>query len=176
MTLRERLIGLGVVDVDEAIKIANDAPKTDMNIDDLCSYILESIKQDTKFFLDNSHIKIKGKSKQAFINSAIRLGEQNEKLKRLLNILRADSPIKSWKLERRLNISGIQVRQLVHQARLDGEPIGSGTTGYFICNDPDELDHTIAQIQSRMNSLNKISIALHKTRSRLSGEQGTLNL
>jgi len=95
---------------------------------------------------------------------------------RLLNILKSDSPVKAWRLGERLNIKVIKVWELVHRARIDSKPIGSGSDGYYYCNEPYELDHTIAQIQSRINSLMKISIALHKTRSRLSGEQTTLNL
>ena len=176
--LRKRLADLGVVDVDEAIKIANAAPKTDMNIDDLCSHILEGIKQNTKLFRDNSCIRIKGKSKQAFINSAIRLGEKEHKIERLLEILKHDlmSPVKSWRLERRLDIKGIEVRALVHQSRMDGEPIGSGYHGYFYCNTPEDLDSTIEHIQGRFNSLNRILIALRKTQSRLRDNQTTLNL
>ena len=94
----------------------------------------------------------------------------------IVEILKADSPIKSWQLERRLHISNADVCMLVHDARIEGHPIGSGSNGYFYCNEAEDLDSTIAQIQGRINSLVKIQIALAKTRSRLSGEQGTLKL
>lgn len=51
------------------------------------------------------------------------------------------------------NINGPTIRQIVNTQRANFVPIGSDGNGYFIAETPDELDHTIAQINSRIHKM-----------------------
>ena len=51
------------------------------------------------------------------------------------------------------NIKGSTIRQIVNSSRANFIPIASDSNGYFIAETPDELDHTIAQINSRIHKM-----------------------
>ena len=61
--------------------------------------------------------------------------------------------ITSAELNRLTNIKGSTIRQIVNNSRANFVPIGSDDKGYFIAETPDELNHTIAQINSRIHKM-----------------------
>lgn len=73
--------------------------------------------------------------------------EQNHKGKR--------NAIKSFQLERLTNLTGSQIRECVNELRCNGVPICSGRSGYYIAATKEELNHTIAQLTSRVSQINK---------------------
>lgn len=65
----------------------------------------------------------------------------------LLDVL-TNVPTKSYILEQKLGISGVEIREAVRALRRKGYPICSGTNGYWI-GDKEEIEHTISQLRSR---------------------------
>jgi hypothetical protein len=61
--------------------------------------------------------------------------------------------ITSAELSRLTNIAGSTIRQIVNNSRANFIPIASDSYGYFVAETPDELDHTIAQINSRIHKM-----------------------
>ena len=61
--------------------------------------------------------------------------------------------ITSAEISRLAHISGAKIRDIVHQSRANFVPIASDTDGYFMAETPEELDHTIAQINSRIHKM-----------------------
>ena len=61
--------------------------------------------------------------------------------------------ITSSEISKLTDICGAEVRRLVNDARANFIPIASDRNGYFIAETPDELDHTIAQINSRIHKM-----------------------
>lgn len=61
--------------------------------------------------------------------------------------------ITSAELSRLTHIAGSTIRQIVNDSRANFIPIGSDGDGYFIAEKPEELDHTIAQINSRIHKM-----------------------
>lgn len=61
--------------------------------------------------------------------------------------------ITSAELSRLTNIAGSTIRKIVNDSRANFIPIGSDGDGYFIAEKPEELDHTIAQINSRIHKM-----------------------
>ena len=51
------------------------------------------------------------------------------------------------------DINAPTVRQIVNASRANFVPIASDGNGYFIAETPDELDHTIAQLNSRIHKM-----------------------
>lgn len=51
------------------------------------------------------------------------------------------------------NLSGAEVRKIVNESRANFIPIASDGNGYFIATEPDELNHTIAQLNSRIHKM-----------------------
>mgnify|MGYP007053725254 CR=1 FL=1 len=64
-----------------------------------------------------------------------------------------NSRITSAELSRLTNITGSKIRQIVNDSRANFIPIGSDSYGYFVAEKPEELDHTIAQINSRIHKM-----------------------
>lgn len=61
-----------------------------------------------------------------------------------------NNPIYSKEIERRLGISGVIVREIVHRSRTeDNLPICSGATGYFMPRNKIEAQRTIKSLYSR---------------------------
>ena len=67
--------------------------------------------------------------------------------------VKQEKPIKSIKIQRTYNLKGSEVRQIIHQLRLDGVPICSGSDGYYYPRDRIEATHTINHLRSRAISL-----------------------
>lgn len=61
--------------------------------------------------------------------------------------------ITSAEIKQLTNLTGSEIRRIVNEARANFAPIASDTTGYFIAETPDELNHTIAQINSRIHKM-----------------------
>ena len=61
--------------------------------------------------------------------------------------------ITSTEINRFTNLNGADIRAEVHRLRSSATPIASDKKGYFIAETPDELDHTIAQLNSRIHKM-----------------------
>ena len=61
--------------------------------------------------------------------------------------------ITSTEISQLTNIKGSTIRHFVNESRANFIPIASDEKGYFIAETPDELDHTIAQINSRIHKM-----------------------
>lgn len=61
--------------------------------------------------------------------------------------------ITSTEISRSTNINGSTIRQIINKSRAKSIPIASDANGYFIAQTPDELAHTIAQINSRIHKM-----------------------
>jgi len=71
------------------------------------------------------------------------------------------NPIKSKVLEKLYGISGTTVREIIHHQRTEyNHPIASDANGYYMARSSDELQHTIAQLRSRVKHINAAATAL----------------
>ena len=61
--------------------------------------------------------------------------------------------ITSTEISKLIGIKGSTVRQVVNNSRANFIPIASDCEGYFMAEKPEELDHTIAQINSRIHKM-----------------------
>lgn len=61
--------------------------------------------------------------------------------------------ITSAEISQLTNMAGATIRHIINESRANFIPIGSDGNGYFIAVKPDELDHTIAQINSRIHKM-----------------------
>ena len=61
--------------------------------------------------------------------------------------------ITSADISRQTNLTGATIRRIVNESRANFIPIGSDDNGYFMADNPDELDHTIAQLNSRIHKM-----------------------
>lgn len=61
--------------------------------------------------------------------------------------------ITSKEISQLTNIDGATIRQIVNNSRANFVPIASDDKGYFMAETPNELDHTIAQINSRIHKM-----------------------
>jgi len=85
--------------------------------------------------------------------------------------------IKSPKIEKGLNLSGSEVRALVHYHRADGQLILSSQKGYSWTNSPTEAQTTIESLKQRSNSILQALRGMEAGIAMLkSGEQGDLGL
>lgn len=70
--------------------------------------------------------------------------------------------IKASEITQRTNLHGSQIREQVNKLRSEFVPIASDERGYFIAETPEELNHTIAQLNSRIHKMNKAREGLKK--------------
>lgn len=89
----------------------------------------------------------------------------NTKLKAILekNHKGKGNAIKSFQLERLTNLTGSQIRERVNELRCNEVPVCSGRSGYYIAASREELNHTIAQLNSRVSQINKAIKGLKAT-------------
>ena len=66
---------------------------------------------------------------------------------------------------------GATLRKGVNDARSGFVPIGSDDKGYFIAETPEELNHTIAQINSRVHMMIRAREGLKKAQKRMMEEK-----
>ena len=64
-----------------------------------------------------------------------------------------DKRITASDIRKLTNVDGSTFRAMVNEARANFTPIGSDNGGYFMATKPEELDHTIAQINSRIHKM-----------------------
>ena len=85
--------------------------------------------------------------------------------------------IKSPKIEKGLNLSGSEVRALVHHHRANGELILSSQKGYSWTDNPEMAQTTIESLKQRSNSILRALKGMEAGVAMLnSGEQGDLAL
>ena len=65
------------------------------------------------------------------------------------------------------NLSGATIRKIVNESRSKFIPIASDSNGYFIATQPGELDHTIAQLNSRIHMMIKAREGLKKAQKNM---------
>lgn len=70
--------------------------------------------------------------------------------------------ITATEISRLTNMKGAAIRQIVNKSRADFVPIASDGKGYFMAETPEELDHTIAQINSRIHKMIQAREGLRK--------------
>lgn len=70
--------------------------------------------------------------------------------------------IKASEITQRTNLYGSQIREQVNKLRSEFVPIASDDKGYFIAETPEELNHTIAQLNSRIHKMIKAREGLKK--------------
>ena len=75
--------------------------------------------------------------------------------------------ITASQISRLTNTHGANVRYQVNKLRSEGEPIASDERGYFIAETPEELNHTIAQINSRIHKMIKAREGLKKAQRKM---------
>ena len=75
--------------------------------------------------------------------------------------------ITAAQISRLTNTHGANVRYQVNKLRSEGEPIASDERGYFIAETPEELNHTIAQINSRIHKMIKAREGLKKAQRKM---------
>ena len=64
-----------------------------------------------------------------------------------------DNRITSTEISKLANIKGSTIRQIVNNSRANFITIASDVEGYFMAERPEELAHTIAQINSRIHKM-----------------------
>ena len=62
-------------------------------------------------------------------------------------------PVMSHELEKRFNINGTVVRAIISMARKRKEPVCSSSKGYWLTNDPDELEKNADSMMERANAI-----------------------
>ena len=77
------------------------------------------------------------------------------------------SRITSGEIHSLTNLSGATVRKIVNESRSNFIPIASDSNGYFIATQPDELNHTIAQLNSRIHMMIKAREGLKKAQKNM---------
>ena len=77
------------------------------------------------------------------------------------------SRITSGEIRSLTNLSGATVRKIVNESRSKFIPIASDGNGYFIATEPDELNHTIAQLNSRIHMMIKAREGLKKAQKNM---------
>lgn len=70
--------------------------------------------------------------------------------------------ITSKEIKRLTSKSDAVVRRIVNESRANFVPIASDKKGYFMAEKPEELDHTIAQINSRIHMMIRAREGLKK--------------
>lgn len=63
--------------------------------------------------------------------------------------------------------SGVDIRSMVHDLRIQGFPICSDNDGYYYATTADELDATINIMRSRAKEIEKVFVALNKTKFKM---------
>lgn len=61
--------------------------------------------------------------------------------------------ITSGEIGKLTNLKGSDIRRIINESRSKFIPIASDSNGYFIATEPEELNHTIAQLNSRIHKM-----------------------
>ena len=81
------------------------------------------------------------------------------------------APMTSAKIQKVFHCSDVVVRKAVGLLRDDGEPIGSGSKGFFYARSPKQLEGTIMHLKSRIGALSGRVRALEATYGRIGGNE-----
>lgn len=73
-----------------------------------------------------------------------------------------NNPIFSSILEEEFKITGSELREIIHNLRLSGEPIASNSLGYYYAKDYTEIIGTINMLASREAKIREVRLALEK--------------
>ena len=65
----------------------------------------------------------------------------------------ASKRITSAEIGQLTSLKGAAIRQIINNSRANFIPIASDSNGYFLAETPEELNHTIAQINSRIHKM-----------------------
>lgn len=77
------------------------------------------------------------------------------------------SRITSGEIGTLTNLKGSEIRRIVNESRSKFIPIASDGNGYFIATEPEELTHTIAQLNSRIHKMIKAREGLKKAQKNM---------
>ena len=72
--------------------------------------------------------------------------------------------ITSAEISKLTNVKGVTIRYIINNSRANFIPIASDGKGYFMAETPDELDHTIAQLNSRIHKMIQAREGLKKAK------------
>lgn len=72
--------------------------------------------------------------------------------------------ITSVEISKLTNANGATIRHIINNSRANFIPIASDGKGYFMAETPDELDHTIAQLNSRIHKMIQAREGLKKAK------------
>jgi len=89
---------------------------------------------------------------------------KNASLQKALELTDIRHPLQANILCELIGIPGTKLRELVHEARMNGAPIGSGPKGYYLAREPDHLDFTIEHGMSRAAKIQEYVLALQQTK------------
>lgn len=64
-----------------------------------------------------------------------------------------------------------EIRNMVHQLRLEGEPICSGGSGYWYAEDSEEVANTLIWLKEMIIHLNRVHEALKETKYNMRHEE-----
>lgn len=81
-----------------------------------------------------------------------------------------DNKITSTELSKLTSLATPTIRKLVNQARANFVPIASDSEGYFIAETPEELNHAIAHINSRIHKMIQAREGLKKAQKIMEGK------
>ena len=73
-----------------------------------------------------------------------------------------NSRITSGEIHALTRVGGATIRKIVNESRSQFVPIASDSRGYFIATQPEDLDRTIAQLNSRIHMMIKAREGLKK--------------
>lgn len=76
--------------------------------------------------------------------------------------------ITSAEISRLTNMNGAAIRKMINNSRANFIPIASDSEGYFMAEKPEELNHTIAQINSRIHKMIQAREGLKKAQRLMS--------
>ncbi len=83
-------------------------------------------------------------------NNAVRYVDS---VKHFIGMFDSNAPVYSYRIEESYELSGSEVRSIVHHLRCEGVPIGSGHKGYYMARTPDEIETTIEHMIQREQSI-----------------------
>ena len=95
-----------------------------------------------------------------------------EKIRLVEEILQSrtkDNTILSKALEARSQLSGPQIRHIIHTLRTELKPVCANSKGYLYCT-ADEVADTIYSIEQRIRSLSEVASSMRKTLSNMRKE------
>jgi hypothetical protein len=82
--------------------------------------------------------------------------------------------ITSAEINQLTSIKGSTIRQIVNNSRANFVPIASDGNGYFMAEKPEELDHTIAQLNSRIHKMIQAREGLRKAQRLMREAEGNV--